>query len=128
MKAAELRIGNYVNISEKVSEIQLVNFTEIHYTDVLKNYKPIPLTEEWLMKFGFYSCETNAYFTKYIYTNAKSRVKNWTVKLFNGDHTTLNSRYSTKFNLFFWDKIEIKHVHQLQNLYFALNNEELKIK
>ena len=67
----------------------------------LKNIKPIPLTEEWLVKFGF-----------------KKGVKGW--------FKTLDKNY--KFNLYLYHDSKYKSVHQLQNLYFALTNEELTFK
>jgi hypothetical protein len=121
MKANELRIGNWFI---EYDEPQQFDGDFYHLIDI----KPIPLTEEWLLKLGFYSCETNACYTKYIYTNSRSRVKNWVVKLFNGTHTNGSRRYGNKLNKYYWDKIELKHVHQLQNLYFALTGEELTIK
>jgi hypothetical protein len=69
--------------------------------------KPIPLTEEWLLRFGF-----------------EKKYKNYEM----GDFMFFKgscSRISYKLSLI---GINIKHVHQLQNLYFALTGEELKLK
>lgn len=112
MKANELRIGNYflwrgmcgtVNtISEKWITEQ-TNLGRFFYEDI----EPIPLTEEWLVKFGFEQYNnTNHYF----YTNTKFIVK-------------INSDTGYLFGGI--DHEPIKYVHQLQNLYFALTNEEL---
>ena len=62
LKANELRINNllYDNLGRiiKVSEIReehiifyLSNNSKIKHT--INSFKPIPLTEEWLLKFGF---------------------------------------------------------------------------
>jgi len=66
MKANELRIGNLVMCLGK--EVELIgiskwngnNYTTLHYAEFkgmipiqLFHLKPIPLTEEWLLKFGF---------------------------------------------------------------------------
>ena len=72
------------------------------FSPQLEDLKPIPLTEEWLLKFGFR--ESNKYLFKYK-LGLKKR----------GDN-------------YFYDNISIKHVHQLQNLYFALTGEELTLK
>jgi len=66
----------------------------------------ITLTEEWLEKFGFRM--RNQYWNK-------------------------SGMWFGKNNVFWWDtdtggSIHIKHVHQLQNLYYALIGRELEIK
>jgi len=126
MKATELRIGNYILISilqrdgSFKNELFSVNATTIrdaeHYGNEW-NAEPIPLTEEWLLKFGFELYEGEM-------IGETSMNDNWTLGLF-------------KINawgngwLFYWDDKwdnRIQYVHQLQNLYFALTNEELTIK
>ena len=70
MKAHELRIGNYAifgnNANSTIEEIVAINNTDWFYEgkkywletknlegELLKDFRPIPLTEEWLLKFGF---------------------------------------------------------------------------
>ena len=75
----------------------------------LKNIEPIPLTEEWLVKFGF---------EKEMFSNDFSF----------GD---FELNFVNDFFEFYYGKdnvIKIKSIHQLQNLYFALTNEELTFK
>jgi len=60
MKAEELRIGNYVRLMLNHSDyndikIELPDLNIIHNKNLRNEYSPIPLTEEWLLKFGF-SC------------------------------------------------------------------------
>jgi len=54
LRASELRIGNWVkspiNGYKKISPVNLCDFAHGFCT-----FKPIQLTEEWLLKFGF--CE-----------------------------------------------------------------------
>jgi hypothetical protein len=109
----EIRQGNYVSITpfEKETDILQLNEKEIEHLYIFGNWdriKPIPLTEEWLLKIGFENNEAEKKYCKKCIT------------LYMED------------NLFwcdiFWDSLEIKSVHQLQNLYFALTNEELTIK
>jgi hypothetical protein len=112
MKATELRIGNLVNhISFGIVELSGIlndtlkcNYNENEYWDNLEFYKHIPLTEEWLLKFG---------------------VKNNRLGLFDFVKVSDNVGY----HIYFIGRhlIEIKYVHQLQNLYFALTNEELTL-
>ena len=107
MKASELRIGNFYN--------QFGNITEVDWS-VLKDLKdapidqlwckPIPLTEEWLLKFGF---------DKIDFQFIKNGIKLFPIR---------DLYYRGNFPI----KSDIKYVHQLQNLYFALTGEELTIK
>jgi hypothetical protein len=121
MKAQELRIGNYVegigmeHPIRKIYDSIQYNYKRERYElddiDILY-FKPITLTEEWLLKFGFTS---NPYEDRY----EKGLL-----------HIECNK---TRGILEFWIErlplsLTIKHVHQLQNLYFALIGEELTIK
>ena len=108
MKAKELRIGNWVNNGEQLdyvidtsSMMDLMNEAQVN--EGLTGLKPIPLTEEWLERFG---CEL------IVFDITKGDIG------FDFWLTPKWSDYSISVNL--------EHVHQLQNLYFALTQEELK--
>ena len=115
MDARELREGNYFKYSDSVRANKVPNdyYTVEgwnHYD--LNEYKePIPLTEEWLRRLGFErgNCGEIVLFNK-VFTIEVEDNKFW----FGCDCHSIER--------------EIKHVHQLQNLYFALTGEELKIK
>ena len=116
MKSEELRIGNYVYsgiFSNKVIEVYPMFFVQLSkIEDKEHNIKPIPLTEEWLLKFGFK--RTN----KYDFELIKNDFHFYTSSdFFNGNGFIC-------FNEF---DIKIKYIHELQNLYFALTNKELII-
>ena len=52
IESKELRIGNWVELENHVCALNKTTFKAI----LLGNYKslnPIPITEEWLLKFGF---------------------------------------------------------------------------
>lgn len=113
MKANELRIGNYI-VWDSTGEVEIVKDIVTHgrkYHNInnvnIKDAKPIPLTEEWLVRFGF---KYYGYW-KYWQIKCENRLKIYPWK--NG----FDYRGTHHF--------EIKHVHQLQNLYFALTGEEL---
>lgn len=122
MEAKELRIGNLVGYKDYALEVGSLN---VHDTE-FKELKPIPLTEEWLLKFGFELCEivTNENITVF------PSIKN-TFHLYHKDvdHEWFDISVNTRVNKIYTnhtlERIEIKHVHQLQNLYFALTGEEL---
>lgn len=120
MKATELRIGNSILINgEIVKEIGYGVITDFYqqrkgiknpYLNTLK-FEPIQLTEDWLIKFGFYLHENRP---RPIYGN------NSFIFIYKQDGI-------------FWSDLmhgtmEIKSVHQLQNLFFALTGEELKLR
>jgi len=118
MKATELRIGNLVNCSDVVEQGVMLNVIDWQDLKWLSEdekgfnlvHKPIPLTEEKLLKFGFY--------------------KNIDTELFEKDGFQID--ISVIKCLFYlpefgdWYK-ELEYLHQLQNLYFALTNEELTL-
>ena len=103
MKPNELRIGDWVETFEGVIQIQ--NGWEI---DEGNECQPIPLTEEWLEKFGF----------EYSDLNGDSGL--WKIPPF---------QIYGKCNQFIYEyALDVNYVHQLQNLYFAITGEELTIK
>lgn len=139
MKANELRIGNLleVGINDKLESIysivQEVNERIILIKDgnILRNMplyvlKPIPLTEEWLFKFGFKQSD-NDLFELIVVNNEEIQYDIW-FRTESGLYANIESFQvvtEEQTNLPF---LHIKNVHQLQNLYFALTNEELTIK
>ncbi len=80
--------------------------------------EPIPLTEEWLLKFGFEKREhfgqQNFFKEKFMIEEALSRVFDNGLSF----RIIIDSQNSVH-------TANIKYVHQLQNLYFALTGNEL---
>ena len=125
MNPKELRIGNRVNLinvlpNEKRERIvQRISPTHLRFNGFGSEFKisdvePIPLTEEWLGKFGF---EKTAY-RLVCYENNKY-IFEMTVEEIGG--------FSGRRKYFVPVTI-VEYVHQVQNLYFALTNQELLIK
>lgn len=106
MTASELRIGNYVfdNLGG-ILKIKVVS--EDSY---LIHIKPIPLSEEWLLKFGFENC-INGWWSRNELLNVKLKEDGTEIYLHGSDTNLAN--------------YPIDYVHQLQNLYFALTGLEL---
>ena len=103
MKANELRIGNLLQgYSGQLFEITIDDLMIIEKGD--SKAKPIPLTEEWLLNFGY--------------------IKNGSNYIIQGHSIFVCN------DLLMCDKngIVLKSVHQLQNLYFALTGgKELEL-
>jgi hypothetical protein len=119
MKANELRIGNWVRHpnSEWDEQLDIENFN----VENIEYYTPIPLTEEWLIKFGFEKqdflmsgCEV---YQKGYWRIAKK------VKPHKEEYWSLWHKQVSPPT---WNLSTFDYVHQLQNLYFALTGEELK--
>jgi len=119
MKAEELRIGNMLNVSLKSGQgrtlqkaINLVDIAKVLENHPSFIYEPIPLTEEWLINFGFkkdsdivFHIHSNNNHIIYIYFE---EMRDCFAMIYNG------SQFCT-----------IQYVHQLQNLYYALTGTEL---
>jgi hypothetical protein len=124
MKASELRIGNSIMQDD---DLVFVTWWRLELMENNKiEYKPIPLTEEWLLKLGFsmddeyLSMWINDY--KYCF-KYRDWAKNWAfyIEYTDSPHPKdENQKYPVSF--------DIRYVNQLQNLYFALTGEELEIK
>jgi len=85
-------------------------------------YQPIQLTEEWLLKCGFEK-KTYAHLTLYYFSlKVLSHGEISFHPKENGFNIDLGTTTGYQFGT-----TNIKYVHQLQNLYFALTGEELTV-
>lgn len=120
MEAKELRIGNWVKhkysgvVSIDLHALSLVNIQSSEKIDII--YQPILLTEEWLLKFGFEKRITENISIQY-FTGENPITRDWLFEIL-----WLNGY---EFPFYRNGCFQIKYVHQLQNLYFALTNQEL---
>lgn len=124
MKASELRIGNLVN--EIATGICAANIYVISFVENanIKNhqidrYTAIPLTEEWLLRFGCRPNETNDTPVNYWNSDKDFSVDVETVLSDNGVQNLFYYRLAPERSK------HLIYVHQLQNLYFALTGTEL---
>lgn len=122
----ELRIGNYLYIHGSHAPIQAGWFCLIGAGKNLPDHEPIPLTPEWLERFGFkkyiYHEERNL---RHAYIIPNEALEHIVLIPFADGHGVVENNFCIKDQR---KSPMIKHVHQLQNLYFALTGEELKIK
>jgi len=119
MKLSEIRIGNYVKVSK--TEIKFTAFDYSINEDLLS---PIPLTEEWLLKFGFNSNSWGEFDLNGICLDCENTDKyEWILYLEGESVKPIESK--NEYVCRIYPPIELKYVHQLQNLYFALTGEEL---
>jgi hypothetical protein len=129
MKATELRIGNLVNykivdeLDERKEWFEPCKIDAVDLQVIDSDYQPIPLTEECLLKFGFEkSIVKEPWFEKNKIEVFKYSKGNFF--LLGGNHTAYGIGLHD-----IWQgmEINIQYVHQLQNIYFALTNEELTL-
>ena len=124
MKAQDFRVDNWINVlnpntnewkHERIKGKTIKNFQENPtHKLMLNNFKPIELTEEILLKCGFE--RINHIHGYSFFTLSKSKVNKCHIDIY--ENKTQYMGYSVS---------HCKHLHQLQNLYFALTNEELTI-
>lgn len=127
LKIQDFRIGNYVNSTHKdyvnftyVTEVQeLTGWAFWHYQRrdepnhelELRALSPIPLTEQWLLDFGF---EKIAGQYKLMIGSIAL-----VIRIYGTCYTELGSLYLDD---------AIQYVNQLQNLYYCLTGKELTKK
>lgn len=116
MKVNELRIGNWVMGYNDPFKWSLEHFDLLKQADLDEIIKaPIPLTEEILLKCGF------------AYNHPESRdsfsLGNIHFLLNDGDSVIGNGLYMNGYRI-----ADVRYLHQLQSLYFAITGEELKVE
>ena len=130
IKANELRIGNWVDDPNdgRRKTVNIYQLGKSMFDDTKSCYIPIPLTPEILEKVGFSECaDSNEYRVALPLGNGTDLVIE-TLGCKKGPYDPLISESTA-------DEIpknysyckSISYLHQLQNLYFALTGEELKI-
>lgn len=137
MKANELRIGNFIIYLPEPDLIKMISGIKIERDINNREYeriffidenmsdcrgktpnwiKPISLTKKWLLDFGFEKSKTFQG-----HNSMKHKAGLHLVKSKN--HYELLIKIGSSIIL-----SELRYVHQLQNLYFALTEKELTIK
>ena len=115
LQANELRIGNYLQWNGKPFKVNTIFTSHVcSETQPLQGYEPIPLTPEILEKCGYkVQCE-------YFFFKKDELI----------EFEKLKHCYSVRFKQSGMNSLkiaEIKYVHQLQNLIFAVSGNELEI-
>lgn len=123
LKESELRIGNIIQLvfsdHTNIGIVESISTQSIQLNVIYSDGKNkladnserqgVPLTEEWLLKFGFEG-------------HGEGIMQDiYTLKYFNVQNSEAGF-------LHLGSQVALRYVHQLQNLYFALTGEELTIK
>lgn len=141
IKANEIRLANYFSTpNQPIFRIDVIDILTNNYAKVgqyineqghpltwyLSDLQPIPLTEEWLLKLGF-ECIADCIDQKtFALKNRKSNY--YYAVILDHEEIVLERKDINGYYTIIWDERYFQYVHQLQNLYFALTGEELKLK
>lgn len=135
INVSEYRIGNLIDFYGNIHEIEGISkrlrpdcgyfeLSEIEMSQKGIHIKPIPITEEWLLKFGFQKDKNHGL----VYDHPSPLIPE-------NEHKDLGTNYPSFFfnkRLNRWmdchTRVCVDYVHSLQNLYFALTGEELCLK
>lgn len=120
MESTELRIGNIVVHEPTIDdweEIVVKPGTIIQCEISPDSYEPVLLTNKWLLKLGFTVRDD-----KYAHLNLPS---SGAYIYINQSGTGVALENEEGFELCY--SVELKYVHQVQNLYFTLTGKELII-
>ncbi len=132
MKAEELRIGNLIDQGPMYGVLPVDAYELYQYSlfkkgaktaEYYKDWLPVTITEEWLLMLGFDEHET---FENVFYQISGLPDKDffWLgISVFDG-YCDVTLRDMRDFESVA-DMNDIKYVHQLQNLFFALKGKEL---
>jgi len=124
MESKELRIGNKIyGVSDRIETVTLIKengliesypglFKEANSPQEVMYCSGIPLSEEILLKCGF------SKFHEFSMADANYRISTKERYLM---IELLHGKYIANI----YHQVEIKYLHQLQNLYFALTGQEL---
>lgn len=141
MKAEELRIGNYVKIDMGIGQVLSItesifstNYKNEDYNVTIgidglflsedeENIEGVPLTEEILLKCGFKKINHIHGYVFYTYKRKTSRncyLYEMPIDIYLDSHRVVVGNFNTKK--------PIQYLHQLQNLFYAVNGEELNVE
>ena len=116
MEAKNFRLGNTIKFGEReisISRHDIDNMAKMEITEgaISELYKPIDLTEKWLISFGFVG-----------------RHNMWSNGIITVGYIATDEHFEYEFQFPFnhWTKNSLKYVHELQNLFFALTGDEPK--
>lgn len=118
MTANELRIGNWYKPLGGAGNIKLESDWISYFAKYIELLEGIPLTEEWLVKFGFKKADKDTYKIDLHPTWGNLEISitdtSFSISKYNSDSDVPGDA--------------LESVHRLQNLYFALTGIELTIK
>lgn len=123
MKVNELKVGNYFDLYGSVAKLHPSDFNKWCKDFQFRDFRPIPITEEWLLKLGFEYYKPLDHY-KIVINDVWYSIKS--KHNFDGFWFTFVNLNLDETKEMPYKKVEF--VHQLQNLFFTLADQELTIK
>ncbi len=128
MNAKEFRIGNYVQAGKLKGVIVSINNSSAKImfghggssSYGLKDFQPVPLTDDIFLRFGFRGLSVGDDY--YFNIKTEPQMSCGEFEVWKG------SRSENEYNFRGGINCKFKYVHQLQNIYFVLTQKELEIK
>lgn len=135
IKVNELRIGNLVERAGGI--VTRINGYSINGSE--ERRIPIPLTEEWLLRLGLREISTSKWKSSISDTSRTDKVYADNIFSFGDEEMVIEFDCILDYDETELRRVglrncrtgrthDLKFVHELQNLYFALTGEELEIK
>jgi hypothetical protein len=140
MKNTDLRIGNKLqkDNGEIFTVLRIDNTNDVLVEEqrglltLDYNLFGIPLTEDWLLKFGFEKTKVRGLYDNSFLMHNVLKSDLYFRPSYQGGYywgfITPDSITASEIEHEFYDAKPVQYVHQLQNLYFALTGEELTLK
>jgi hypothetical protein len=127
MKATQFRIGNLVSWKDSGKEFKIT--LQSLYEGANLDWKPMPITKERLLSFGFKEVEMSiGDFVLTIQKDKGGGIGEYSIWVDFGIENETNKISISLVCDSQWLITKNKYIHQLQNLYFALTQKELKYK
>ena len=124
MKSKELMIGNYFRVDESIYKITKLsekgNTSTLVYGENHSKGKgePIFLNAKWLELLGFNNRNESIGVTYFL--------EDWSMVLL---YDSMEDKYLFRYSILSAPMSRnIRHIHELQNLYFSLTGQELELK
>ncbi|MDV3982795.1 hypothetical protein CMT48_17140 [Elizabethkingia anophelis] len=122
MKPKELRLGNHIRYANVLCTVENINGNQIETNAVIcpiESYNPILLTDEWLIWFDFKVADYEKRFQYFFYKGD--------IKYNNSISVSIHNKFC-RIYVINQELRTIKYVHELQNIFYALTGEELKLQ
>lgn len=114
MKLLDVRVGNTVFKDGKVKNVSVCALGDLlSFSD---HFKGIPLTEEWLFKFGFANIGEGEFHKDWKFKGVMVRYKKENKKYLIGTWTDSDDDCGI---------IWLDYVHELENIFYAITKREL---
>jgi hypothetical protein len=126
IKAIDVRIGNYAIYEGKIYKLSAASILDLSRNEG-KEFEAIPITEDWLLKFGFTNIDQTNIYVKSMHKIGGEKLKSIAVYIDEENYTVAIVDYYAGVEKTDLLHLDYEYVHQLQNLYYALTGLDLSV-